>query len=150
MSDDWIVLVPDKPRYVPDQDSQEKSRQRLSEMTRDADEVECVNSEHVQFFDCGSNLEVVRCPNCKSEISWDWWGKRMDDDYKDGFRLASYETPCCRSSLSLDRLIYDWPIAFGRFALSARNPDMRRIQPEHILELGNLLKCRLTAIRRHI
>lgn len=150
MSDDWIVLVPDDPRYVPGEDRQERSRQRLSEMAPDADEVECVNSKCVQFFDNGSNLEVVRCPQCKSEISTDWWGKRMDDDYKDGFRLASYEMPCCKSSLSLDQLIYDWPIAFGRFALSARNPDMRQIQHEQVSELGALLDCRLITIHRHI
>ena len=150
MSDDWIVLVPDDPRYVPKKDRQEKSRQRLSQITPNADEVQCINSECVKFFDCGSNLEVVRCPNCKSEISMDWWGNMMDKDYKNGFILASYETPCCKSNLSLADLIYDWPIAFGRFALSARNPDMRQIQEEHISELAALLGCKLITIRRHI
>ena len=150
MSDDWFVLVPEDPRYVPDKDRQEQSRQRLCEIAPEADDVECVNAEAVQFFDCGSNLEFVRCPNCKSEISWNWWGNRMDDDYKDGFRLASFETPCCKSRLSLDRLIYEWPVAFGRFALSARNPNMRKIRQEQVSELGALLGCGLITIRRHI
>src|SRR5215475_6936452 len=95
MSDNWIALIPEDPRFVPDAASQQRARARFAEIAPDADKVSVKVSEKVEFFDCGANFERVYCPACGSEIPFAWWGDRMDEDYCEGFKLANYATPCC-------------------------------------------------------
>lgn len=56
MSDNWIAIVPEDPRFVPSAPAQIRARDRFSEIAPDADEIEIKVSENVQFFDCGANL----------------------------------------------------------------------------------------------
>src|SRR5437879_11799207 len=107
MSDHWIALIPEDPRFVPDPAKRERARDRFSQIAPDAEEIEIKVSEKVRFFDCGQNFERIRCPSCGAEIPVNWWQNRMDDDSGgdvwqdrieddsgDGFTLAPYATPC--------------------------------------------------------
>ncbi|MGC4005217.1 MAG: hypothetical protein QM811_19695 [Pirellulales bacterium] len=150
MSDDWIVLIPEDPRLVPKQTNRERARDRFAEIAPDADEIEATVSETVRFFDCGANFERVLCGACRSEIPVTWWRDRMDEDFDDGYRLASYPTPCCGTRYTLHELVYEWPQGFGRFALEAMNPNIGRLEDRYKTELGVILGTQLRVIYQHI
>ena len=52
MSDNWIVLIPEDPRFVPDPAKRDRGSDRFAEIAPDADEIEVKVSETVEFFDC--------------------------------------------------------------------------------------------------
>lgn len=150
MSDNWIALVPEDPRFVPDPAKQLRARDRFAEIAPEADEIEIKLSETVEFFDCGANFERIRCPSCASEIALPWWQHRMDEDYGEGFNLATYATPCCRASCTLHELVYEWPQGFGRFALDAMNPNLGKLEDKYKRELEEILGTKLRVIYQHI
>lgn len=124
MSDNWIVLIPEDPKFVPTRANRELARERFAEIAPNADEIEVEVFKTVRFFDCGNNLERILCPTCRTQIPTNWWQDRMADDYSDGFRLANYPTPCCKAEHTLHELVYEGPQGLGRFALRAMNPNI--------------------------
>lgn len=151
MSDHWTWFVPTDPRFVPEPDAAERARELLARSAPRADEVRVERSQGVRFYDAGTNFEAVRCPSCARDIDLDWWHERMDDDYADdAFALSPHATPCCGAMHSLDRLVYDWPQAFGRFALVAQNADLGRIEPRLQLELERALGTPVVIVYQHL
>ncbi len=150
MSDNWIVLIPEDPSYVPSPVSQERARQRFSEIAPDADEIRIQLEESIAFFDCGGNFERILCPLCHAQISIEWWQDRMDDDYGDGFNLAKYPVPCCGTVHTLHDLVYEWPQGFGRFALDAMNPNLGLLDDRYKREFEEILGTPLRVIYQHI
>jgi hypothetical protein len=150
MSDNWIALVPEDPKFVPDVANQAVAGARFAEIAPDADKIEIKVSETVQFFNCGANFERVRCPSCTSEVPVAWWQERMDEDYGEGFMLASYPTPCCGAKCTLHELVYEWPQGFGRFALDAMNPRIGKLEDGYRQELETILGTRLRVIYQHM
>ncbi|MEX0702310.1 MAG: hypothetical protein WD069_09465 [Planctomycetales bacterium] len=150
MSDNWIALIPEDPRSIPDAAKRHRARDRFAEIAPDADEIEIKVSEKVKFFDCGANFDRVLCPSCGAEIPVDWWQDRMDEDSGDGFKLASYETPCCGKQCTLHELVYEWPQGFGRFALEAMNPNIGELEDKYKREFETILGTTLRVIYRHI
>lgn len=151
MSDHFIVLVPEDPHFIPSAKLQKAARKRLAEMAPDADQVEVVVSETIQFFDCGANFEKVLCPSCGQELSADWWAERMgeDEDEENGFKLDRYQTPCCNATSTLRELVYDWPQTFGRFALEAMNANIGTLTDKQRRELERILGTKLVVIYQH-
>ena len=150
MSDSWIALIPEDPRFVPDPAKQLLARDRFAEIAPEADEIEIKLSDTVEFFDCGANFERVCCPSCGSEIPLAWWQDRMDEDYGEGFKLAAYATPCCGASCTLHELVYEWPQGFGRFALDAMNPNLGNLEDRYKREFEEILGTKLRVIYQHI
>jgi hypothetical protein len=152
MSDNWIALVPEDPRFVPNAAARRRARDRFAEVAPEADDIEIKVSDTAQFFDCGANLVRICCPLCGSEISVDWWQDRMeeDSDGEGGFKLASYPAPCCGKEHTLHDLAYDWPQGFGRFALDAMNPNIGELEDEHKREFEKILGTKLRVIYQHI
>lgn len=150
MSDNWIAIIPEDPRFVPDAAKQRCARDRFAEIAPEADEIEIKVSEKIEFFDCGANFERIYCPSCRSEISVEWWQGRMDEDYGDGFKLAKYAVPCCGAKSTLHELDYDWPQGFGQFALDAMNPNICKLDDKYMREFEVILGTKLRVIYRHI
>jgi hypothetical protein len=150
MSDNWIALVPEDPRFVPDPAKQRRACDRFAEIAPEADEVEIKISENVEFFDCGANLERISCPSCGAEIPVEWWQDRMDEDHDDGFKLAAYNSPCCGRESTPNELVYDWPQAFGRFAVDAMNPNIGKLADEYKQEFEKILGTKVRVIYQHI
>ena len=148
MSDNWIIVIPEDPQYLPEAERQSRACKRLSEMAPCADQIESKVCDEVTFFDCGANFERVLCPDCRTDISLEWWQSRMDDDYRKGFKVARYATPCCGSLRTLHELDYDWAQGFGRFALQARNPNIGKLDDSQKEELETILGTKLRAICR--
>src|SRR4051812_42080267 len=115
MSDNWIALIPEDPRFVPDHERQLRARDRFGEIAPDSDEIVIKVFETIRFFDCGGNFEWILCPSCRTEIPIEWWQARMEEDYGDAFKLDGYATPCCGAHQTLHDLVYQWPQRFGRF-----------------------------------
>jgi hypothetical protein len=151
MSDHWITLVPEDPRFIPDLAKQNTARDRFAEIAPEVEEIELIASDEVKFFDCGENFSHVCCPSCHSEIPLEWWTDRMDEDSAPvGFKLKTYSTPCCGKNFTLNELVYRWTQAFGCFALDAMNPDIGELQDGHKRELEELLGTKLKVIYQHI
>jgi hypothetical protein len=149
MSDNWIAIVPEDPRFVPHAAKQRRARDRFAEIAPEADKIQIKVSEKVEFFDCGANFESICCPSCRAEISVEWWQDRMDEDYGDGFKLAKYVAPCCGAKVTLHELDYEWPQGFGRFALDAMNPNIGKLDDKYKLEFEEILGTKLRVIYQH-
>ncbi|MEP3423907.1 hypothetical protein [Ascidiaceihabitans sp.] len=152
MSDNWILIVPKSPKHIPLPDNAQASLEHLERLMPDADEIEIVQNEHVQLFDCGSNLETITCPRCSANIGFDWWGEAMssDHDEKVGFQLKKYRLPCCSTAASLDELTYAFHQAFGCFALSAMNPNIGEISNDAVCKIAAILECEVSVVYQHI
>lgn len=150
MSDNWIALIPEDPRHVPDTAKQQRARDRFAEIAPEADAIEIKISEKVRFFDCGANFERILCPSCNSVIPVEWWQDRMDEDWCDGFTLTSYATPCCGKKCTLHELVYCLPQGFGRFALNAMNPNISELEDKYKREIEKILGTKLRVIYQHI
>jgi hypothetical protein len=150
MSDNWIALVPEDPRFVPDAAKQRRAHKRFAEIAPEADEIEIKVSKKVVFFDCGGNFERICCPSCGAEIPVEWWQERMADDDDEGFKLAAYATPCCEKMVTLNELVYEWPQAFGRFAVDAMNPNIGKLDDKYKREFEKILGTKLRVIYQHI
>jgi hypothetical protein len=152
MSDDWITVIPEDPRFVPDESRQKRAEALLARIAPDAEEIEVNLTDHVLFFDCGENFERVSCPSCRREIAMEWWQERMEDDGNEdeGFKLSKYPTPCCRSMLTLHELVYDWPQGFGRFAIDVMNPGIGELSEGQRQELQEILGVPLRIIYQHL
>ena len=150
MSDNSIRLVPQNPRFLPDELRRARAHARLSQLMPSA-QTSVQIYQAVQFIDCGANFESVNCPSCGAQLSIEWWHDRMAEDYDgNGFRLASYATPCCTSRLPLYQLDYNWPQAFARFLLEATNPLLPQLADADKRELEHILGTRLILIYRHL
>lgn len=151
MSDNWIALIPEDPRFVPDASQREAARAKFVAIAPEADKVEIKVSDRIQFFDCGANLEKIACPACGEEITLDWWRERMSEDSRDtGFKLMEYSLPCCGAGRTLAQLIYDWPQGFARFGIDAMNPGIEKVSEEQRKDFERMLGTRLRVIYQHI
>lgn len=150
MSDNWIVLIPQDPQYLPTPAQQESASRRLREFLSEADEIKVSVSPTVQYFDCGGNFESVACPHCGTHLDDGWWPETMSEDYDDGFKLAQYELPCCARQVGLQDLVYEKPQGFGKFGLSAMNPGFADLNEQQLKELEEILGTKLQKIYRHI
>ena len=152
MSDHWILIVPKPTGQVPSPDETNAGLQLMKKWMPAADETEVVQNEHIQFFDCGANLETIKCPWCSAHIDFDWWGEAMsaDHDENSGFQLNEHRLPCCSKSSSLDELVYAFHQAFGRFALSAMNPNIGKMSDDAVSEVKAALGCDVSVVYQHI
>ena len=150
MSDDWIALIPEDPRFVPEPTRHSRARDRFAEIAPAADEIAIKVNEKVRFFDCGANFEQVLCPSCRSVVPIAWWQDRMGEDFEDGFKLAAYPTPCCGARHTLHDLVYEWPQGFGRFALNVMNPGIGKLEKRYRREFEEILGTKLRVIYQHI
>lgn len=152
MSDHWILIVPRLPDHVPSPEKAEAALGILKKSIPNADEIDVVQKEHVQFFDCGANLETIKCPHCNANFDFDWWGETMSSDFDEetGFRLDAYSMPCCSKPAALSELVYQFHQAFGCFALSAMNPHIGELSGDSVREIEEALGCEVSVVYQHI
>ena len=146
MSDNFITLIPEDPRFVPEAARQHLAREWFAEFAPAADEIEIKTSERVEFFHCGGYLQSIRCPSCRAAIAIEWWQDRMDEDYGEGFKLADYPVPCCGAKVTLHELEYEAPQGFGLFGLEAMNPNIGMLKDKDKRELEKILGAKLRVI----
>ena len=136
MSDSILKLIPKDPKYITKREVLEKAKDKLASFVPRADEVSIKIRNDIVFVDPGLNFNKISCPKCLTNIT-DWWSKDgMGVANGDHFESLIVTMPCCKSELSLNELIYDWPAGFSRFSLEARNPQIKDLSEDqiHIIE----------------
>ena len=148
MSDNWIIFVPDKPDWVPNDVIIGQLVSLAEAEFPDADEVKAETHDRVMFIDPGSNFETISCPHCQSEIM-DWWQNEMEK-FEERDELVVQTLPCCGASSSLNDLNYDWPSAFGRFQLDVMNPNVSDAPKAVVEALETIAAVVFRVVRTHI
>lgn len=92
----------------------------------------------------------ARVPSCGQQISDEWWAQTMAADYEDGFKLLEYAVPCGGAAHTRHALRCEWPQGFGKFAVSATNPQLGALGAERQRELERLLGAPVRFIYQHI
>ena len=96
------------------------------------------NYNSVRFIDCGEGLKHIFCPWCGREFHMEQWQGMMNEAYKNNaFEYLGLRLPCCKSSSSLDELIYVKPCGFATFVIEVFNP----IIIPCVVELDEMGKC---------
>ena len=149
MSDNFLILIPSDPLYVPSPDSAQAANDYLLSVLPQADDIIWMLSDTVTFVDQGTNFERVSCPVCGVELSIPDWQQMMDAAYETQFADLNVTMPCCGAVGSLNDLHYEWPAGFARFSLEAFNPnaDLDDHQRQTVEEI---LGCPVRKIWRHI
>lgn len=149
MSDDVLRLVPADPAWRPDPDDAERAKSVLAGIVPDADSVGVAFEEETVFFDSGANMESISCPACGADAE-PWWGDAMSAAFEGGFEDLSVTAPCCGAWTSLNELRYDWPAAFGRFALEAMNPGRDGVTAEECARIEAALGAPVRLVRQRL
>ena len=150
MSDNWIIIIPQDPEFVPSKQAQESAILFFQELAPSADEIKVKLSDRIRFIDCGSNLDRIVCPDCAGELELEWWQDSMDEEYEKGFPLRPLSLPCCGSQRTLQELAYDWPQGFARFSLEAMNPSIPDLEEQDLNRFSSILGCKVLKILQHI
>ena len=146
MSDHFLVVIPAEPN-TPLPETAESIRDLLGRIIG-TEETRVKDYGKLQFIDCGENFERISCPRCACVITIDQWHDWMEEDWhgEEGFHLHTHETPCCKTSLTLNELIYEWPQGFARWLIAARNEGRGPLTPEELARLEAVAGHKLTAI----
>ena len=150
MSDNFTILIPASPGYVPCKEAQAQAVALMKAFAPNADEVKVETTEEIRFIDCGANFERVDCPDCGAEIAMDWWSECMSEEFSAGVRLETRFLPCCGGRRSLAELDYEWPQGFARFSLSAMNAGVGELSDAKKSEFEQVLGCELKTIYQHL
>lgn len=146
MADTFLVLIPEQPTWVPSATAREAAVGTLRQALPLADDVSSQLTDEVRWVDCGANFEYVRCPRCATDLG-EWWTLAMEAAHEQQFRDLRLTLPCCAARLSLNDLVYSWPMGFARYTLAATNPNIGTELPERLQRrLEGLLGCRLRVI----
>lgn len=150
MSDNWIIVVPEEPLFMPLPDDQQKAVTLFWSIAPTADEIKVVATQEVRFIDCGGNFESVFCPDCGGELDVEWWQDAMSEAFDAGFSLKEVTLPCCGVSHSLAALRYVWSQAFARFSIDATNAQIADLSDDQMRSFESILGCRVRKVLRHL
>lgn len=150
MSDDWLILIPTDPQWIPTEAQQAAARVVLERLCPNAERRDVAASDTISFRDAGANFSAIRCPNCGAQIDRDWWLARMDDANSNSFTDLSVVTPCCGTNTTLNDLEYDWPQGFSIWALEAMNPGRGRLTEDELRAFATALGHSVREIWTHI
>jgi hypothetical protein len=148
MSDDFLRLIPTDPEYVPDPTAQAIARQMAALFLPQAQEINILTADEIQFVDQGANFERVLCPACGAELEESWWQKAMEQANEKSFLDLAVTLPCCGAVCSLNDLTYEWPAGFARFMIEAMNPQAD-LTDQQIGVLEEWTRCSLRKIWAH-
>src|SRR5262245_35207479 len=112
MSDTYLRIIPDDPKFVPSTACERTAVEVLRAVVPGC-QVRVKRTDEVEFIDAGENFERVLCPHCGADLT-EFWLSVMDRAASTGFSNLTFNTPCCRRSADLNQLAYEWPAAFAR------------------------------------
>ena len=143
MSTSILKITPSNPLNIPHEAARLSALNYLKTRFRKGKEIEEKISDKIIFIDQGQNFSEPSCPLCKSPLEMDWFADTVDDAYKDDFRDLDCSSPCCKKTINLNELKWDFPCAFGKYYIQIW--DIERLLSDHetmVLEakLGTSLK----------
>lgn len=148
MSDCIVKIIPLNPFRKVSKQLLQKCRDFL-EAAVPCDTIEVKCSETPMFIDCGSNLQRIVCPKCHSELPFDWWGDAMDQAGKKDFTALEVQVPCCKKTVSLNDLEYDFPCGFACCEIDLWDPG-RDLESQIIGSVQHILKTNVRTITAHL
>jgi hypothetical protein len=150
VSDSYIILIPQDPKFVPPTQAQRAAAALFKKLAPKSDEINATVSKGIRFHDCGENFQRVLCPSCGSELEMEWWQDSMTSEAEQNFPLRSRLLPCCSATYNLNELTYDWPQGFACFSLEAMNPDIADLTASDLKQFEQILGSPLRKILQHI
>lgn len=146
---DWIVkIVPQDPLYkIPEHLLKRSGDFLKSKLDCESIEIQCTLTP--VFVDCGSNLERIVCPDCHSELLFDWWAKAMDQAGENEFVSLETVLPCCGKTVSLNDLEYHFPCGFACCVINILNP-VCDVEDGVIDSIQKILGTHVRIIKAHI
>lgn len=150
MSDNWIIVIPEEPDYVPGEVAQDRAVALFRQFAPHADDVRSEVSDEIRFIDCGANLSRIICPHCRADLETEWWQDLMDEESEAGFPFREVPLPCCGHAGSLRTLSYDWPQGFARFSVEAMNAGIGDLSDGQLAEFARVLGCPVRRILQHL
>jgi hypothetical protein len=147
MSDNFLVLVPEDPYFVPAAESHEPACRLLERAVPKADDVTISVSDFPQVIMYG--FPETTCPHCGAAVDDDWWAGEVSAAFEEEFDNLIVRMPCCHRASSLNDLNYEEAGGFARFELSATNPG-QDIDIEVKAALERVLGTPLRRLRLHL
>ncbi len=149
MSDHVLRLVPKDLHFWPEPAAARDAESLLRAFFPDSDHVQAKYFDAVSFIDAGENWEGVRCSACGADAE-PWWNASMSTAAASAFSSLTARAPCCGSLIQLNQLNYVWPVAFGRFALEALNPNATDLSPDQLDRVSRTLGTSLLTVHARI
>lgn len=152
MSVTTVQFVPDDPHFTPGTVGISAAGAYLKQALPNSTQVEAMARDGIDVFFPGDNLATCACPSCQSDIPAGVWQTILGADYDEasGFMLLRQQMPCCGERLTVNELVFDWPLAFGKFALQLTDPEFDTSNQDEAkriaLALSPLLGCKLIAV----
>ena len=112
--------------------------------------IQVVSRDEIDFVHGMENFEGVYCPDCGSEIDFDWWGEAMDKSSAGKFRNLTIEVPCCGRTTNLNELRYEFPAGFARFSLSVHSPNIQGFSSGILDRIAVALGCKIRQVWEHL
>ena len=152
MSDDWIRVAPTNPSYVPSEADAEAALAVIADLMPRSQEIVVESSPEVAFIDAGVNVDSMRCPSCRGELSHEWWSNAVAESHdRSGFRERTASMPCCGAVVDLNDIDYgEWPVAFARWWVDCMNPDVGRLTDVQVARLAAALRHEVTIVYQHL
>ncbi len=151
VSDDVLIVIPTDPHWTPPEGAPERALAVLRSVVGEADEYAAQRHTTIMFVDCGQNLQRIRCPNCRAEVLLEWWQDLMERIWQVGFTDLEVRMACCRATVSLNDLDFDWPAGFALVEVWARNPQLvQSLDVQALARLGEALGHPVRQIRAHV
>lgn len=148
MSDTFLRLIPQEPRFVPSREAEEAAVYALRMLFPTA-KVSAHRFSEIEFVDQGSNFERVVCPNCKQEIAGPQWLEWVEESYsKSRLKERTVKLLCCGVRSDLNDLIYEWPAGFAMFKLEVWEPG-GWLSLAVMEQIKSILGCRIRQILTH-
>lgn len=148
MSEHIIKIITSNPYDIISLETLEEVKSFLiSNISCDYINVEC--NEYPVFVDCGSNLETIFCPKCETELSFDWWGNKMNIASKCSFQHLEIELPCCTKIVSLNDLKYNYKCGFSCSVIEIFNPT-NEFNQQIINSIQMILGTNINLINAHM
>ena len=149
MSDNWVILIPTDPEFVPDVLARRQACEELTRRLPAAYRIDDDLTDDVRFIHQGANFESVSCPSCGEELTLEWWQGAMNAAHAGHFRDLRATPPCCNVPTSLNDLRYDWPAGFARFEIDIKG-GVEGVEASDMSVVEGILGCKLRLVWRHL
>lgn len=149
MSDNWTILIPRDPDFVPSPEAQREARRWLERVLPTADEITVEVTDRPEFVWAGPNFESASCPACRSDVT-EWFWSALDETSESDFTRLDVSLPCCGVSSSLNDVECYLPQGFARFQLSAMNPNVGTLPADIVSEIARIVQSPMRVVYRHL
>jgi len=150
MNEEWGLIIPVDPTYVPAPDAQLKALQLWASRDKQGSSKTLEVHARVKYYPPADGaLLSVCCPNCRRPVDAEWLSDAISEARTTNFTNLFAMIPCCESFISLNDLKVQKgfaPFGFARFCMSTHNPDPLSVGNITLKHLENIIGCQLRVV----